>query len=66
MCRGGTLRGLLLNSYAFGTKGAAGIGAVGPLVRAAVMLVPSLLGFAHLRRVSPNAEPGSHKLPAQT
>lgn len=66
MLRGATLRGLLLNSHALGTKGAiAGIGAVGPLVRAAVMLVRSLLGLAHLHRVSQDAEPGSHKLPAQ-
>ena len=65
MFKGETLRGLLLNAYAFGTMGLiAGIAAIGAFVGAAVMLILSLLGFAHLRRVSPDAELGSHSPPA--
>ena len=57
MFKGETLRGLLLNAYAFGTMGViAGIAAIGAFIGAAVMLILSLLGFAHLRRVSPDAE----------
>lgn len=48
MFRGETLRGLLLNAYAFGTMGTiAGIAAIGAFVAAAVMLVLALLGFRH-------------------
>jgi hypothetical protein len=66
MFKGETLRGLLLNAYAFDTMGQiAGIGAIGGFVGAGVMLLLSLLGFAHLRRVSPDAELGSHGPPAQ-
>ena len=65
MFKGETLRGLLLNAYAFGTMGMiAGIAAIGAFIGAAVMLILSLLGFAHLRRVSPDAELGSHSPPA--
>ena len=65
MFKGETLRGLLLNAYAFGTMGMiAGIAAIGAFIGAAVMLVLSLLGFAHLRRVSPDAELGAHSPPA--
>lgn len=57
MFKGETLRGLLLNAYAFGTMGRiAGIGAIAAFVGAAMMLLLSLLGFAHLRRVSPEKE----------
>jgi hypothetical protein len=42
----------------------AGIAAIGAFIGAAVMLILSLLGFAHLRRVSPDAELGSHSPPA--
>jgi len=67
MFRGETLRGLLLNAYAFGTMGTiAGIAAIGAFISAAIMLILSLLGFAHLRRVSPDAEMGAHSPPAQT
>jgi hypothetical protein len=63
--KGETLRGLLLNAYAFDTMGRiAAIGAIGAFVGAGVMLLLSLLGFAHLRRVSPEAELGSHIAPA--
>ena len=55
--RGTTLRGLLLNAYAFWKMGEimliAGIVA---FAGAGLMLVLSLLGFAHLRRASPEAE----------
>ena len=65
MFKGETLRGLLLNAYAFGTMGViAGIAAIGAFIGAAVMLILSLLGFAHLRRVSPDAELGAHSPPA--
>jgi hypothetical protein len=59
--KGETLRGLLLNAYAFDTMGRiAGIAAIGAFIGAAVMLILSLLGFSHLRRVSPEAELGAH------
>src|SRR5450631_1833916 len=59
MFKGETLRGLLLNAYAFGTMATiAGIAAVGAFIGAVIMLILSLLGFAHLRRVSPDAELG--------
>ena len=52
--KGETLRGLLLNAYAFGTMGMiAGIAAIGAFIAAAVMLVLSGLGLMHARRVSP-------------
>ena len=66
MFKGETLRGLLLNAYAFGTVSViAGIAAICAFIAAAIMLILSLLGFAHLRRVSPDAELGSHSPPAQ-
>ncbi len=55
--KGETLRGLLLNAYAFGTMGTiAGIAAIVSFIGAGLMLLLSLLGFAHLRRVSPEEE----------
>jgi len=55
--KGETLRGLLLNAYAFGTMGTiAGIAAIGAFIAAAVMLLLSGLGLLHARRVSPEAE----------
>jgi hypothetical protein len=55
--RGTTLRGLLLNAYAFWKMGQimliAGIVA---FAAAGLMLILSILGFAHLRRASPEAE----------
>jgi hypothetical protein len=54
---GETLRGLLLNAYAFGKIGQiAGIAAIVSFISAGVMLLLSALGFWHLRRVSPEAE----------
>ena len=55
--RGETLRGLLLNAYAFGKMGAiAFYAAIAAFVGAGVMLLLSILGFAHLRRVDPAQE----------
>jgi hypothetical protein len=49
--RGTTLRGLLLNAYAFGTVGTiAGIAAIVSWVAAAALFVLALAGFAHARR----------------
>lgn len=62
--KGETLRGLLLNAYAFGTMGRiAGIAAVASFVGAGVMLLLSLLGLLHLRKVPADVElrvPGWH------
>src|SRR3954451_21156856 len=59
-----TLRGLLLNAYAFDTMGTiAGIAAIAAFIAAAVMLVLSALGFVHSRRTPATEEifdaPGS-------
>ncbi len=55
--RGETLRGLLLNAYGFWQMGQIMfIGAIVAFVAAAVMLILSLFGFAHLRRVPAEAE----------
>jgi len=55
--KGETLRGLLLNAYAFGTMGMiAGIAAIAAFVAAVIMLILSGLGLMHARRVSPAAE----------
>jgi hypothetical protein len=56
---------VLLNAYAFGTVSViAGIGAICAFVAAVIMLMLSLLGFAYLRRVSPDEELGAHGPPA--
>jgi hypothetical protein len=58
---GETLRGLLLNAYAFGTMGTiAGIAAIVAFASAAVMLALSALGFRHLRRTPADAEVFTH------
>jgi hypothetical protein len=55
--KGETLRGLLLNAYAFGTMGTiAGIAAIAAFIAGAVMLVLSGLGLVHARRVAPATE----------
>jgi len=55
--KGETLRGLLLNAYAFGQMGTIALyGAIVAFIGAAVMLLLSLLGLAHLRRVPAEAE----------
>ena len=57
MFRGATLRGLLLNAYGFWQMGQIMfIGAIVAFVAAAVMLILSLFGIAHLRRVPAEAE----------
>jgi hypothetical protein len=55
--QGTTLRGLLLNAYAFGTVGKmAGIAAIVAFVGGGVILVLSILGFAHGRGMAGAAE----------
>ena len=57
MFRGETLRGLLLNAYAFWKMGQIMlIGAIVALAAAAVMLIMSVFGVMHLRRVPAEAE----------
>jgi hypothetical protein len=52
MFKGETLRGLLLNAYAFGTMGTiAGISAIVAFAAGGVLLVLSLFGIVHSRRV---------------
>jgi hypothetical protein len=55
--QGETLRGLLLNAYAFWQLGQiAKYAAIAAFVGAAIMLVLTLLGLWHLRRAGPDAE----------
>ena len=55
--QGTTLRGLLLEAYAFSTFALISLWAgIASFVLAAVMLVLVILGWVHLRRVSPDAE----------
>ncbi len=55
--RGETLRGLLLNAYAFGTMSSiAFIASIAAFAGAGIMLVLSGLGYLHLRRVPAEAE----------
>lgn len=55
--RGETLRGLLLNAYAFDTMAVvAGYAAIGALVGASVMLALALLGFMHGSRLAHEAK----------
>jgi hypothetical protein len=55
--QGNTLRGLLLNAYAFGTIATiALVAAICAFVAGAIMLVLAILGFLHLRRASPEAQ----------
>src|SRR5690349_9630312 len=57
MFRGETLRGLLLNAYAFWEMGQIMlIGTIVAFAAAAVMLIMSVFGVAHLRRVPAEAE----------
>lgn len=51
---GNTLRGLLLNAYAFGTMGKiAGYGALASYIGAAVLALLALLGFRHAAQTAP-------------
>src|SRR5215475_8683946 len=55
--KGETLRGMLLNAYAFWKIGQIALyAAIASFVLAAVMLVLSVLGIAHVRRVPADAE----------
>jgi len=64
--RGETLRGLLLNAYAFGKMGTIALyGAIAAFAGAGILMVLSLLGFAHLRRVRPEEEILTGALPRQ-
>jgi hypothetical protein len=57
MFKGETLRGLLLNAYAFGTMGMlAGIAAIAAFIAAGLLLLLSAAGFVHMRRTSASAE----------
>jgi hypothetical protein len=55
--KGETLRGMLLNAYAFWQMGQIALyAAIAAFVGAALMLALAALGFLHLRRVGPAAE----------
>jgi hypothetical protein len=57
MFMGDTLRGMLLNAYAFGTLGTIAIyAAIASFIGAAAMATLSLLGWRHLRRVPAEEE----------
>jgi hypothetical protein len=57
---GNTLRGLLLNAYAFATMGSiAGIAAIASFVGAAVLLLLTGLGVLHMRRTPADVEVGT-------
>jgi hypothetical protein len=58
--RGETLRGLLLNAYAFGTIGRiAGYAAIAAFIASALMFALSLLGLVHLRRTRDDVQIGA-------
>ena len=55
--KGNALRGLLLNAYAFGTMGQlALVAAVVSFAGAAILLILSIFGLMHARRVTPEEE----------
>jgi hypothetical protein len=55
--KGTTLRGMLLNAYAFWQMGVIALwGAIVAFIGAGLLLVLSILGFVHSRRISPQAE----------
>jgi hypothetical protein len=55
--KGETLRGMLLNAYAFWKMGQIALyAAIAAFVGAVLMLALAALGFVHLRRVGPGAE----------
>ncbi len=61
MFKGTTLRGMLLNAYAFWKMGELAFwGAIVAFAGAGLLLLLSALGYAHLRRVPPAAEVFSH------
>jgi len=55
--KGTTLRGLLLNAYAFWQIGVIALwGAIVSFIGGGLLLILSILGFVHSRRASPTAE----------
>ena len=57
MFRGETLRGLLLNAYAFGTIGQIMLyAAIAAFAGAGLLILLAIFGFIHLRRTAPEAE----------
>jgi hypothetical protein len=57
MFRGETLRGLLLNAYAFWTIGQIMLyAAIAAFAGAGLLLILAIFGFLHLRRTAPEAE----------
>lgn len=63
---GNTLRGMLLNAYAFGTMGTiAGIAGIGAFIAAALLLVLALLGFRHAKTVQETYPAGGVREPAR-
>ena len=53
---GNTLRGMLLEAYAFGTLGViASYGAIAALVGGVIMLILSIAGLIHIRRTPDSA-----------
>jgi hypothetical protein len=61
--RGETLRGLLLNAYAFDTMGnIAAIAAIGAWIGAALMALLAGLGLYHAQRVRPTATRGAPEI----
>ena len=53
--RGDTLRGLLLNAYAFGFMGLIALyGAIGMMLAALIMIVLTMLGFRHYLKADPS------------
>ena len=57
MFRGETLRGLLLNAYAFGTIAQIMLwAAIAAFTGAGLLLLLAIFGFVHLRRTAPEAE----------
>ena len=67
MFRGETLRGLLLNAYAFWKVGQiALVASIVSFALAGVMLILSILGIVHLRRTGPEEEFGAARRRAAT
>ncbi len=66
MFRGTTLRSMLLTAYGFWKMGEIALwGAIASFIGAGLMLILAAFGFAHTRRVAPEAEV-MHKLTAGT
>ena len=60
--KGETLRGLLLNAYAFGTMGQIALyAAIASFIGAGLLLLMSVLGLVHARRTDPVEELGGHQ-----